>query len=92
MADDFESSCDYGSYVQKMRRPGTWGSQLELMAICQSFGVNAILQRSCTSRACRPMRWSSARRSPHSAPHFPPFGMVFLMRSIEKQLNGMVFG
>lgn len=46
MADDFESSCDYGSYVQKMRRPGTWGSQLELMAICQSFGVNAILHQS----------------------------------------------
>ncbi len=22
-----------------MERPGTWGSQLELMAICQSYGV-----------------------------------------------------
>lgn len=36
-----ESSCDsFESYVYKMRRPGTWGSQLELMALCQSYGVS----------------------------------------------------
>ena len=35
-----ESGCDsFESYVSKMERPGTWGSQLELMAICQSYGV-----------------------------------------------------
>lgn len=38
------------AYVQKMRRPGTWGSQLELMAICQSFQV-------------RLGRWSGAQGS-----------------------------
>lgn len=47
VADDFESSCDsFESYVYKMRRPGTWGSQLELMALCQSYGVNAIVHQS----------------------------------------------
>jgi len=47
VADDFESGCDsFESYVSKMERPGTWGSQLELMAICQSYGVNAIVHQS----------------------------------------------
>eukprot|EP00913_Durusdinium_trenchii_P033430 g31298.t1 len=44
--DDFEAEESFEAYVQKMRRPGTWGSQLELMAICQSFQVNAILHQS----------------------------------------------
>lgn len=47
VADDFESSCDsFESYVSKMQRPGAWGSQLELMALCQSYGVNAIVHQS----------------------------------------------
>lgn len=44
--EDFETSCDcFGAYVERMRSPGNWGSQLELMAICQTFGVNVIVHQ-----------------------------------------------
>ena len=29
----------FQAYVEKMRSPGNWGSQLELMAICREFAV-----------------------------------------------------
>jgi len=44
--EDFETTCDcFGAYVERMRSPGNWGSQLELMAICQTFGVNVIVHQ-----------------------------------------------
>jgi hypothetical protein len=44
--DDEEENLSFYSYVQRMRHPGRWGSQLELMALCQRHNVNAIVHQS----------------------------------------------
>ncbi|CAJ1439027.1 unnamed protein product [Effrenium voratum] len=44
-SDDFEADLSFEAYVEKMRSPGNWGSQLELMAICREFAVNVIVHQ-----------------------------------------------
>merc|ERR1712003_359669 len=38
-------SLSFDAYVQRMRHPGRWGSQLELMALCQRHNLNAIVHQ-----------------------------------------------
>eukprot|EP00928_Gymnodinium_smaydae_P087274 TRINITY_DN71553_c0_g1_i1.p1 TRINITY_DN71553_c0_g1~~TRINITY_DN71553_c0_g1_i1.p1 ORF type:complete len:340 (+),score=53.35 TRINITY_DN71553_c0_g1_i1:97-1116(+) len=44
--DEDEESLSFEAYVQRMRHPGRWGSQLELMALCRHHNVNAIVHQS----------------------------------------------
>lgn len=43
--EDFVEEEGFEAYVERMRSPGVWGSQLELMALCQAEGVNAIVHQ-----------------------------------------------
>eukprot|EP00746_Dinoflagellata_sp_MGD_P167260 gnl/MRDRNA2_/MRDRNA2_97746_c0_seq1.p1 gnl/MRDRNA2_/MRDRNA2_97746_c0~~gnl/MRDRNA2_/MRDRNA2_97746_c0_seq1.p1 ORF type:complete len:345 (+),score=79.64 gnl/MRDRNA2_/MRDRNA2_97746_c0_seq1:83-1117(+) len=43
--EDFEDSESFQDYVQHMRSPCRWGSQLEMMALCQRHVVNAIVHQ-----------------------------------------------
>lgn len=44
--EDFEKPESFLEYVQHMRSPCRWGSQLEMMALCQRHGVNALVHQS----------------------------------------------
>jgi len=44
--EEDEESESFSAYVGRMRHPGRWGSQLELMALCRRYGVNAIVHQS----------------------------------------------
>lgn len=45
--EDFEANgISFDAYVQRMRSPGSWGSQLELMALCRKHEVNVIVHQS----------------------------------------------
>ncbi|CAE8692223.1 unnamed protein product [Polarella glacialis] len=44
--EDFEDEgVSFDGYVEQMRSPCKWGSQLELMAICRRNGINAIVHQ-----------------------------------------------
>lgn len=43
--EDEEESLSFEAYVQRMRHPGKWGCQLELMALCRQHNVNAIVHQ-----------------------------------------------
>lgn len=44
--EDDQESESFRDYVQRMRHAGRWGSQLELMALCRRYSVNAIVHQS----------------------------------------------
>lgn len=44
--EEDEAGESFEAYVHRMRHPGRWGSQLELMALCRHYGVNAIVHQS----------------------------------------------
>mmetsp|Transcript_25277 Transcript_25277/g.84411 ORF Transcript_25277/g.84411 Transcript_25277/m.84411 type:complete len:352 (-) Transcript_25277:43-1098(-) len=44
-ADDDEDEETFEHYLERMRGPGVWGSQLELTALCQKYKVNAIVHQ-----------------------------------------------
>lgn len=46
-ADDAdEEGLSFDAYVENMRSPGCWGSQLELIALCQRYELNARVHQS----------------------------------------------
>ena len=43
--DKYKESVTTSDYVDRMRRPGTWGDHLTLDAFCNAYGENVIVMR-----------------------------------------------
>lgn len=71
--DEFEDEETFESYVEHMRSPGRWGSQLELMALCRRHEINAILhqhERSAYEMVCAPLGNRCIQLSYHDGEHY----------------------